>query len=116
MRRVFLKEQVKFIGYNKLATHWSEISLSGNIDVVSKEKAFGVAVAYRLLLKHTIQRILTSKQVDIKETDYPFVSNLSISDGLDGSVCHRIYQQEKPLSTDQPTLHFICIQSSLDYH
>ena len=95
MRRVLLSEHVKFPGYNKLATHWSELILSSHIDVVCKEYPVGVAISYRLLLTRTIQRLLTSKIIDTKESDYPLY--IQISDRLDGFGCHRIYQLGKTL-------------------
>ena len=104
MWRVLLNEQIKFPGYNKLATHRSEVTLSRHIDVVSKEYPVGVAISYRLLLTHTIKRLLTLKNIDTKETDYPLC--IRISDGLDGSGCHRIYQQAKPFP-DLSTKNFI---------
>ena len=99
MRGVLLNEQIKFPGYNKLATHRLEVTLSRHIDVVSKEYPVGVAISYRLLLTYTIKRLLTLK-IDTKETDYPLC--IRISDGLDGSGCHRIINRQNLSLMYQP--------------
>lgn len=47
----------------------------------------GVGISYRKMLSFTIDRILEG----ISEVNYPI--NVRVSGGLDGSGCHRVYQQ-----------------------
>ncbi|KAI6661839.1 hypothetical protein LOD99_9791 [Oopsacas minuta] len=51
----------------------------------------GIAVSYKKLLTHTVNRILTASANEIPSASNP--KKIRISDGLDGSGSHPVYQQ-----------------------
>ncbi|KAI6661263.1 hypothetical protein LOD99_10084 [Oopsacas minuta] len=58
---------------------------------VDREHRVGIAVSYKKLLTHTVNRILTASANEIPSASNP--KRIRISDGLDGSGSHRVYQQ-----------------------
>ena len=102
--RVLLNENIKFPGYNKLAAHRTELTLLKHMYLVIKEHPVGVALSYKLLLTHTIERLLVANEISTNETDYPL--RIRVSGGIDGSGSHRIYQQARP-HPDFSTKNFI---------
>ncbi|KAI6651416.1 hypothetical protein LOD99_5223 [Oopsacas minuta] len=90
LRRLLLSD-VQLPGYNRLATHRSQICLTNDIFSVDREHRVGIAVSYKKLLTHTVNRILTASANEIPSASSP--KRIRISDGLDGSGSHRVYQQ-----------------------
>ena len=90
LRRILLTEGFKLPGYNRLAIHRANICLISDIHLVKRDYPIGVGISYRLLLTNTIDRILSYTNY----VNYPV--EVRISDGLDGSGCHRLYQQVMP--------------------
>ncbi|KAI6650503.1 hypothetical protein LOD99_7554 [Oopsacas minuta] len=90
LRRLLLSD-VQLPGYNRLATHRSQICLTNDIFSVDREHRVGIAVSYKKLLTHTVNRILTASANEIPSASNP--KRIRISDGLDGSGSHRVYQQ-----------------------
>ncbi|KAI6661186.1 Dna-mediated transposase [Oopsacas minuta] len=89
--RRFLLSDVQLPGYNRLATYRSQICLTNDIFSVDREHRVGIAVSYKKLLTRTVNRILTASANEIPSASNP--KRIRISDGLDGSGSHRVYQQ-----------------------
>ena len=87
LRRLLLSD-VLIPGYNRLATHRSQICLTNDIFPVDREHQVGIGVSYNKLLTHTVNRTLNASGNEIAGN-----LNIRISDGLDDSGCHRVYQQ-----------------------
>ena len=68
--------------------------LSSDLKFISTpvdEHSIGIAISYRVLLHHTIVRLLES----IYESEkFVYPLRLKVSDGLDGSGSHKIYNQQ----------------------
>ncbi|KAI6659636.1 hypothetical protein LOD99_14559 [Oopsacas minuta] len=90
LRRLLLSD-VQLPGYNRLATYRSQICLTNDTFSVDREHRVGIAVSYKKLLTHTVNRILTASANEIPSASNP--KRIRISDGLDGSGSHRVYQQ-----------------------
>ncbi|KAI6647528.1 hypothetical protein LOD99_8794 [Oopsacas minuta] len=89
--RCLLLSDVQLPGYNRLATHRSQICLTNDIFSVDREHRVGIAVSYKKLLTHTVNRILTASANEIPSASNP--KKMRISDGLDGSGSHRVHKQ-----------------------
>ncbi|KAI6653932.1 hypothetical protein LOD99_3108 [Oopsacas minuta] len=87
LRRLLLSD-VQLPGYNRLATYRSQICLTNDIFSVDREHRVGIAVSYKKLLTHTVNRILTASANEIPSASNP--KRIRISDGLDGSGSHRV--------------------------
>ena len=89
--RSLLLSDVQLPGYNRIATHRSQICFFNDILPVSRDHQVGIGVYYNKPLTHTVDIILTASDIDI-------ASNLKIriSDGLDGSGCHLV--TSKPIT------------------
>ena len=59
LRRLLLSD-VQLPGYNRLATHRSQICLTNEIFSVEREHQVGIGISYNKLLTHTVNRILTT--------------------------------------------------------
>lgn len=59
------------------------------MQILIREHTIGIGISYSKLLTHTVNRILMNTSFD----NYDQPIKVRISDGLDGSGCHRIYQQ-----------------------
>ncbi|KAI6646238.1 hypothetical protein LOD99_9380 [Oopsacas minuta] len=90
LRRLLLSD-VQLPGYNRLATYRSQICLTNDIFSVDREHQVGIAVSYKKLLTHTVNRILTASANEIPSASNP--KKIRISDGLEGSGSHPVYQQ-----------------------
>ena len=88
LRRVLLTESINLPGYNRVALHRNQISLAEDVHLVEKDYPIGIGISYSKLLTHTINRILLNISLDDCEP-----LKIRISDGLDGSGSHRVYQQ-----------------------
>ena len=86
LRRILLNEGFKLQGYNR-GNSSANICLVSDIHLVKTDYPFGVGISYRLLIANTIDRFLSHTNY----VNYPV--KVRISDGLDGSGCHRLYQQ-----------------------
>ncbi|KAI6647405.1 hypothetical protein LOD99_12401 [Oopsacas minuta] len=67
------------------------------MEIVEREYPVGIGISYHTLLTHTVNRII-STNTPIDSDDQPL--KIRISDGLDGSGSHRVYQQ----ATSHPDL------------
>ncbi|KAI6650229.1 hypothetical protein LOD99_6146 [Oopsacas minuta] len=71
-RRTLLSEDLKLPSYIIVAKHQSQINLLDEVRIIHREFPCGVVLITLLIV-------------------YPL--KVRVSDGLDGSVCHRVYQQ-----------------------
>ena len=90
LRRILLTEGFKLPGYNHLAIYRANICLTAEVHLVKRDYPIGVGISYQKLLTSTVDRIISI----INQVRHPV--DIRISDGLDGSGCHRIYQQVIP--------------------
>ena len=102
LRRTLLSENLKIPGYNKVAAHRSHINLIGDVRLVTRDFTVGVGISYQKLLTQTVDRIVS--MISVNDSEYPL--KVKVSDGLDGSGCHRIYQQVGP-NPDLSTKNFL---------
>ena len=106
MRRLCLTENILFPSYGKLAKHRCDIGLVNDFVFIEHEKysvPIGLAISYRKIVIQTTNRLLANIP-DLGHCTFPL--KLVISDGLDGSGCHRIYNQ-LPLHPEISTKSFI---------
>ena len=89
LRRLLLTDGLQLPGYNRLATHRFQICLTSDMFSIDREHPVGIGVSYYKLLTHTLNRILTVSGNEVSGSTL----KIRISDGLDGSGCHRVYQQ-----------------------
>ena len=87
LRRLLLSD-VQLPGYNRLATYRSQICLTNDIFSVDREHQVGIGVSYNIATDSYSRQILTASGNEISGN-----LKIRISDGLDGSGCHRVYQQ-----------------------
>ena len=92
LRRILLSESFNLPGYNCVALHRRQISLVDEMHFVERDYPIGIGISYHKLLTHTINRII----LNISIPDFKLPLKVRISDGLDGSGSHRIYQQAAP--------------------
>ena len=92
LKRILNGENVKLPPYKVVSLFRREISLADEMRIVQNPEGFsvGIAISYHSILSLTIQRTLENLD-PISDTQYPL--NVTISDGLDGSGTHRIYNQ-----------------------
>ncbi|KAI6646360.1 hypothetical protein LOD99_9231 [Oopsacas minuta] len=89
LRCTLLSEDLKLPGYNSLARHRAQINLLDEVRIIHREFPCGVGISYTRLLTHTVERIVSNLSPD--NLVYPL--KVRVSDGLDGSGRHRVYQQ-----------------------
>ena len=94
LRRLCKTENFVFPTYNDIFEYRSQIVLTSDLKFISTpvdEHSIGIAISYKVLLHHTIVRLLES----INESDkFVYPLRLKVSDGLDGSGSHKIYNQQ----------------------
>ena len=90
LRRILLTEGFKLPGYNRLAIHRSNICLTAEVHLPKRDNPVNVGISYRKLLTSTVDGILSNTCQVLCPVD------IRISNGLDGSGCHRKYQQAMP--------------------
>ena len=78
--------------YKLVALHRAEITLANDLHYVRNpdEVVIGIRVSYQMMLKQTVSR-LVSTLPQLSDGQFPLA--LRISDGLDGSGSHQIYNQ-----------------------
>ena len=75
-----------------VALHRAEITLANDLQYVYNltQVTVGICIAYRMMLKQTLTRLLSTLP-NLNDSQFPLA--LRISDGLDGSGSHQIYNQ-----------------------
>lgn len=86
---MLLSEDLKLPGYNRVVLHRSRINLADEVKLIYREFPVGVGISNTKLLTHTVERIVSAVNVD--DINYPLKVN--VSNGLDRSGCHPVYQQ-----------------------
>ena len=78
--------------YKLVALHRAEITLANDLQYVSNSNqiTIGIYASYRMMLKQTVVRLLSTLP-QLNNDQFPLA--LRISDGLDGSGSHQIYNQ-----------------------
>ena len=65
-----------------------QISLVDEMHFVERDYPIGIVISYHKLLTHTVNRIM----LNISIADFELPMKVRVSDGLDGSGSHRVYQ------------------------
>ena len=88
-----LKADVKLPSYKLVSHYRKEITLVDEIETVRDPEGYsiGTCVSYHSILKVTVQRLISTLE-PIPDSHYPL--KVKISDGLDGSGSHRVYNQQ----------------------
>ena len=105
LRRLCKTENFIFHTYNDISEYRSQVVLSNELKFISSsvdEDSIGIAISYKVLLHHTITRLLES----IDESEFVYPLTVKISDGLDGSGSQKIYNQQHG-STNFDTKNYI---------
>ena len=102
LRRILLGESKNLPGYNRVALHRRQISLVDEMHFVERDYPIAIGISYHKLFTHTVNRIISN----ISIADFELPLKVRISDGLDGSGSHRVYQQAVP-HPDITTKNFI---------
>ena len=78
LRRLLLSD-VQLPGYNRLATHRSQICLTNEIFSVERKHQVGIAISYSKLLTHRVNRILTTFGNEfVGDSKYEFQMDLTV--------------------------------------
>ena len=87
-------EGLIFHPYAKLAEYRSEIVLSNELVYLQKPSVgnIGIGISYKILLKQTLSRLVQTIP-DFQSGKYKYPLTFKVSDGLDGSGCHKVYNQ-----------------------
>ncbi|KAI6660554.1 hypothetical protein LOD99_14138 [Oopsacas minuta] len=119
LRRLLLSD-VQLPGYNRLATHRSQICLTSDIFSVDREHRVGIAVSYKKLLTHTVNRILTASANEIPSASnpkrYEFQMDLTVL-ALTQFISRRltpIYQQKILFYSDLRLVAILALQENED--
>ncbi|KAI6659011.1 hypothetical protein LOD99_14687 [Oopsacas minuta] len=102
LRQTLLPDNIHFPSYSKLA-NLRDVMISGSSITLypNPAKPIGIHAPYFLQVQKTLERILS--MVD-RPTSEEFPLTFKIADGLDGSGCHTIYNQQ---TTNTFTKNFI---------
>ena len=91
LQRSLLSGNLKLPGYNRVVVHRAQVNLVDEVRLIHREFPIGVGISYTRLLSHTVERIVMN--LNVHNQDFPL--KVKMSDGLDGSGCHRVYQQAR---------------------
>ena len=91
-RRFMKSENVILTSYNKLSLFRSQVNLLTDLKFVdgNLNQPIGITIPYRDILATTIHQLVEFDK-SFQNARYPI--NVTIVDGLDGSGCHRLYNQ-----------------------
>ena len=91
-RRFMKSENVILTSYNKLSLFRSQVNLLNELQIVtsSMNHPIGITIPYRDILATTVLQLVEFDET-LQSVLYPI--NVTITDGLDGSGCHRLYNQ-----------------------
>ena len=84
-----LSENFTLPGYNKVAAFRSQINLISEVHLITETVLLELE-----FLTQTVDRVVSS--INVSEVDYPL--KIKVSNGLDGSGCHRVHRQVCPNS------------------
>ena len=102
LRQTLLGDDIIFPSYSKVADLRNLVILRPSISLYPDPvKPIGVYTPYSLQVQQTLERILSTVDLPTSE-DFPLT--FRIADGLDGSGCHTIYNQQH---TNTSTKNFI---------
>ena len=85
-------ENVILTSYNKLSLFRSQVNLLNELQIVTSNMnhPIGITIPYRDILATTVLQLVEFDET-LQSVLYPI--NVTITDGLDGSRCHRLYNQ-----------------------
>ena len=91
-RRFMKSENVILASYSKLSLFRSQVNLLNELKIVtsSLNHPIGITIPYRDILAMTVHQLVEFDE-SLQNARYPI--NVTIVDGLDGSGCHRVYNQ-----------------------
>ena len=105
LRRFLKAERVILSSYDKLSIFRQESHLVNEMKYLYKDPAasVGIFLPYQSLVSHSLQQLVEVEK-ELHHAQYPLIAKLS--DGLDGSGSHRIYNQ-KQMHPDLTTKNFL---------
>ena len=102
LRQTLLPENISFPSYSKVVDLRNFLTSSNSIQLYpNPHQPIGVQTPYFVQVQQTLERILTTMN-PLDEEEFPLT--FRIADGLDGSGCHTIYNQN---NTNTRTKNFI---------
>ena len=92
LKRLLKADSVLLPAYKDVALYRTEITLANELQYISNsdQVVTGITIPYQLLLRQTVSRLLSTLP-NLNDDQYPLI--LRVSDGLDGSGSHQIYNQ-----------------------
>ena len=104
-RSICRSENIIFPSYSKLAEYRKDAVLVNELAYVHNDHniTIGIALSYRRILFQSLTRLFQTLS-RLTNSDFPL--SVKISDGLDGSGCHQIYNQYE-LNPTPTTKNFI---------
>ena len=92
LRRLLKVDDILFPAYRDVALYRADITLANELQFFcnSDQVTIGVCISYHMLLKQTVSRLL-SILPELENDQFPLT--MRISDGLDGSGSHQVYNQ-----------------------
>ena len=98
LRKLLKSENVHFPPYLDVAHYRTDITIANELQLLWNkcEYAIGIRIPYNRILQQTVSRLIDTLP-EIKEDRFPL--SMKISDGLDGSGSHQIYNQLQPSSS-----------------
>ena len=93
LRHLCKSENFIFPSYNTISEYRSNVMQSIEFQSIKnpRDETIGIGISYRSLLHHTVSRLLETIDQNIDSIVYPLT--LRVSDGLDGSGSHKMYNQ-----------------------
>ena len=91
-RRLCKSENITFPSYSRLAQYRNDVNLVNELTFVTNPMnvTIGIAISYRKILRQSLLRVFETNP-PLSESRFPLT--VKLSDGLDGSGCHQIYNQ-----------------------
>ena len=91
-RRLCKSENITFPSYSRLAQYRNDVNLVNELTFVTNPMnvTIGIAISYRNILRQSLLRVFETNP-PLSESRFPLT--VKLSDGLDGSGCHQIYNQ-----------------------
>ena len=93
LRHLCKSENFILPSYNTISEYRSNVIESNEFQSIEnpKDEIIGIGISYRSLLHHTVSSLLETIDQNIDSTMYPLT--LKVTNGLDGSGTHKMYNQ-----------------------
>ena len=112
LKRVYKSDGVIFAKYKDISQFRSDITLDKELIFIrnKSELTISIGISYSSIIRQTISRILISLP-SVEDSKFPLT--FTLSDGLDGSGTHQVYNQlqETPQFNENTYMQTVCMQT-----